>query len=725
MARRTRTRTAWWRNRTLLRWGLLTVLAGAAFSGVLLFVAWHRVCANGACPSIAGLADYDPEQASKVYAADGRLIKDLGEERRTVISLDQMSPAVAAAFLSVEDKRFYRHHGIDWVRFVGALRTVALAAVGIGRVQGFSTITMQLAGNLFPEQINRGDRQGLRGIARKLREARVAREIERTYSKDRILELYLNQIELGNRAFGVEAASLRYFGKSARQVNVAEAAMLAALAKGPTLYNPRRNPRFAMQRRNLVINLMRKAGRLSPVSAEAWKAYPVALASRSDFSGVGEYFVEYVRQLLRPRFGADLYRGGYRIYTTIDLDMQQAAERALDAQLQAIENGALGRFPHPTYREILAQQNREIEADTSPYLQGLMLTLEARTGQIRAMVGGRDWEGSKFNRVTQALRQPGSTFKPFVYSANLRAGYPLSEILDDAPISLPMPEGQEPWEPQNFDNRFLGPMTLRQGLFNSRNTIAVRAGLQVGVDAVLAEASQFGISTRIDPVPSIFIGAATLSPLELIGAYTAFANLGVRTEPVAILRVEDRSGAIVWEPESRAVTVMDSVQAWLMLDVLRDVVRRGTAYSAVTARGFPHPAGGKTGTTNDGFDVWFVGFTADLVTGVWMGYDLPRKIMPNAQGGRLAAPAWTAMMREVYERRAAPLEWVMPEGVSTLMIDESTGEVATPFCPLALVRREFFIPGTEPGVPCRRHSPFSFGPRPSDSTHGGTGGGRH
>ncbi len=685
-------------------------MALGALGLALLFGAWQRVCSGGACPSIAGLADYDPEQASKVYAADGRLIKDLGDERRTVVSLDQMSPAVAAAFLSVEDKRFYRHHGIDWIRFVGSLRTVVQAAVGIGRVQGFSTITMQLAGNLFPDQIDRNDRRGFPGISRKLREAKVALEIERNYSKDKILELYLNQIELGNRAFGVEAASQRYFGKSVRQVNVAEAAMLAAVARGPTLYNPRRNPRFALRRRNLVINLMRNARRLSPVSAEAWKAYPIALSTRSDYSGVGEYFVEYVRQLLRPRFGADLYRAGFRIYTTIDLDMQQAAERALEAQLDAIEDGAYGRFPHKTYREILAQEDGDDPAaDRSPYLQGLMLSMEAKTGYVRAMVGGRDWEGSKFNRVTQAYRQAGSTFKPFVYSAALRAGYPLSQIIDDAPVSLEMPEGQEPWEPQNFDNTFRGPMTMREGLFNSRNIIAVKVGLEIGLDAVINEATSFGITTRIPRVPSIFIGAATLSPLELISAYSAFSTMGVRTEPVAILRVEDREGNIVWQPESRSVAVMDSIQAWLMVDALRDVVRRGTAAVPVTGQGFTIPTGGKTGTTNDGFDVWFIGFTPDLVTGVWMGFDAPQKIMGNAQGGRLAAPAWTAMMREVYERRVKPKPWTIPEGVVTEVIDQSTGEIATPFCPLPFVREEFFLPGTEPRVHCRVHSPFGFG----------------
>lgn len=690
----------------------MILFAGAAllFSGTLGYGVWTRVCAGGACPSIAGLADYDPEQASKVYAADGRLIRDLGEERRTVVTLREMSPAVPAAFLAVEDKRFYRHHGIDWIRFAGALRTVALAAVGIGQVEGFSTITMQLAGNLFPEQIDRSQRQGLAGLTRKIREAKVALEIERSYAKDRILELYLNQIDLGNRAYGVEAASQRYFGKSVRQLNVAEAAMLAALPKAPSRYNPRRSPRLAVQRRNLVIALLEANGRLGHQSAEAWKAYPLALASRSDYSGVGEYFVEYVRQLLRPRFGADLYRAGYRIYTTLDLDIQQAAEQALETQLRAIEDGAYGAFPHQTYQQYLAARgDDEITSDVSPYLQGLGLTLEAKTGYIRAMVGGRDWESSKFNRVTQAFRQAGSTFKPIVFSAAIRAGYPLSTMVEDAPITIEMPEGQEPWEPQNYDNQFEGLMTMRRGLYRSRNTVAVRVGQMIGADAVISEAADFGITTPIPPVPSIFIGAATLSPLELISAFTTFANLGTRTEPQAILRVEDRQGNIVWEPGIRTVPVLDSVQAWVITDALRDVVRRGTAWNATAGQGFTVPAGGKTGTTNDGFDVWFIGFTPDLVAGFWMGFDQPQKIKGNATGGVLTAPAWTAMMREIYERRTVPAPWAKPDGVVERSIDETTGELATPFCPVDLLRTEYFVPGTEPHQPCHRHSPFGFG----------------
>jgi penicillin-binding protein 1A len=680
---------------------LVGFLATVAFGLAVLVAAWSRACAGNSCPSIEELGGYDPDQASKVYAADGRLITDLGLERRTVIPLGEMSPYVKTAFLATEDKRFYSHHGIDWVRVFGAIKTNVFQ---LRFAEGFSTITMQLARNIWDEDISGSDKS----LGRKLREAKVAREIERKYSKDKILEIYLNQIPLGNGAYGVEAASQRYFGKSVRDVNVAEAATLAAIPKAPTRYNPRRNPNLNIQRRNTVLNLLRDNGLLNAGDTERWKAYPLLLSSHSDYSGVAEYFVEYVRQQLEARFGRELYTSGYRIYTSLDLDIQQAAERALEARLEAIENGADGKFTHETYRQYMDSRSDEAENGnraTSPYLQGLAVTLEAKTGYIRAMVGGRDFEDSKFNRATQALRQPGSTFKPIVYATAVEAGYPLSHVMVDDPLSVELDPMEPPWAPQNYDLEFDGPMTLRRALYLSRNIIAIKLGMELGEQAVISEATKFGITTRVPAFPSIHIGSADVIPLEMIAAYTTFANLGSRTVPNAVLRVEDRSGKIVWQPPVRTIDVMDTAHAWLMTDVLRDVVRHGTAVGSVGAR-INFPAGGKTGTTNDGFDVWFIGFTPDMVTGLWIGFDQPKKIKANAQGGVLVAPAWTAMMREVYERRSVPVAWSRPPGLTALDVDKTTGYKATPFCPKDVHYIESFIPGTEPGAFCPVHSPF-------------------
>lgn len=690
----------WWHTPRIRSNLITTVLAVFALGSGLGLGAWSRACAGASCPSIAGLTSYDPDQASKVYAADGRLITDLGLQRRTVVPLNRMSPAVVAAFIITEDKRFYEHHGVDWVRFFGAMK----ANLFKGRVaQGFSTITMQLAGNLWPEDINRQDRS----LSRKIREVQVAREIEQSFPKDKILELYLNQIDLGNRAFGVEVAAQRYFGKPSRDLNVAEAATLAALPKAPGRYNPRKNPHLAVFRRNIILDLLHDSGLLSAEEAERWKAYPLLLSSRSDFSEVAPYFVEYVRQQLDTRYGSDLYKAGLRIYTTLDLDMQQAAERALEQQLEAIEAGTYGKYPRGSYSDYLDQRgDDDFTPAQSPYLQGLVVTLEAKTGAIRAMVGGRDFQDSKFNRATQAARQPGSTFKPFVYSAAIRAGYPLSTIMVDDPISVEIDPGQPPWEPQNYDEKFEGPMTLRQALYTSRNIIAVKLGMEIGPQAVIGEATKFGLSAqRIPPYPSIYIGSADVIPLEIISAYTAFANLGSRTVPTAIDHVEDRAGNILWQPRPRTEQVMDPAHAWLMTDVLRDVVRRGTAAGSVGAR-FSIPTGGKTGTTNDYTDVWFIGFTPDLVTGIWMGMDKPEKIKANAQGGLLAAPAWTTMMKEIYERRPAPPEWVRPDSLTFAEIDRSTGYRFTPFCPKDQHAVEWYLPGTEPKEFCPVHNAF-------------------
>jgi penicillin-binding protein 1A len=664
---------------------------------------WTRVCAGRACPSIAVLDDYRPQQTSKVYAVDGRLVTELGLERRTLIRLDEMPPALKQAFLAVEDKRFYQHHGIDFTRILGALKANIFSQ---SWGQGFSTITMQLARNVFPDRISREKKLG-----RKLKEVRVALELERTYSKDRILELYLNQIPLGNGAFGVETAAMRYFGKSSRDLNVAEAALLAALPKAPGRYNPRRYPARAVRRRNVILDLMREQGYLSTAQAEEAKAYPLTLSARADYGDVAPYFVEWIRQTLDARFGRDLYEQGLRVYTTLDLDIQQAAERALENQLEVIENGAYGRFPHRSFAQYLAAANGGAEGrSTTPYLQGAMIAMDAETGAIRAMVGGRDFDDSKFNRATQALRQPGSTFKPFVYSAAIRAGHSTTEMLEDAPISLPQPDGTV-WEPVNFEeNTFHGMTTLRTALALSINLVTIRLGLELGAAAVVEEAHRYGISTPVPAVPAMFIGSADVIPLEMVSAYTAFANLGVRSAPIAILRVEDPQGRVLWQPQPRRERVMAPDQAYVMTDMLRDVVRVGTASGAVRRTGFTLPAGGKTGTTNDFTDVWFIGFTRELVAGFWMGFDQPQTIKQGAQGGIFVVPAWGAFMREVYERRPSPGEWMRPAGVVSREIDSGSGKLATPYCPASSRRWEVFSPGHEPLEYCPLHPGPSAGP---------------
>jgi len=673
--------------------GLMIASAFVLSFGVGLFYAsWALVCRGGRCPAVQVLDEYTPRQTSKLYAADGRFIAEIGLERRTVIRIDEIPPMVRSAFVVPEDKRFYKHAGIDWARVPSAIiadiRTRSFS-------QGFSTITMQLARNIFPERISRE-----KSLVRKLKEAKVARAIETKYSKDRILELYLNQIYLGNGAYGIESASQRYFGKSVKDLNLAEAATLAAIPKSPGRYDPRRAPDRVIQRRNTIIELLRREGEVSDADASLAKAYPLRLAKKTDAGEFAPYFVEWVRQLLDEQFGRQLYEQGLKVYTTLDVELQSAAERALENQLRNIEAGRYGAYKHISYERYAAQasdNDDERVSPNSPYLQGAMIAMDPRSGSVRALVGGRNFDDSKFNRAVQALRQPGSTFKPFVYASGIQNGRPPSYILDDSPLSY-TPEGGQTWEPQNYDNKFEGKMPLRRALFESRNLATIRLGMELGETTVIDEAKRFGISTPIPPYPSIHIGAASVYPIEMVAAYSAFATLGMRSTPMAITRVENQKGDVLWEPQPTRVAVMSPEEAWLMVDMLKDVVRRGTAAGSVGSQ-FRIPAGGKPGTTNDGTDVWYIGFTSDLVAGVWMGLDRPQKIKANAQGGLLAAPAWTAFMSQVYRRKPPPPDWPRPAGIMTQTVDLTTNTLWTQGC-AGVEGVEFFVPGTEPTQVC-------------------------
>jgi penicillin-binding protein 1A len=411
-----------------------------------------------------------------------------------------------------------------------------------------------------------------------------------------------------------------------------------------------------------------------------------------------------VRQQLEEQFGEKLYSDGLKIFTTLDIDIQQAAERNLERQLRAIEAGKWGAWKHPTFEQYLSRSLSDSEGnESSPYLQGALVAMDPRNGAVRAMIGGRDFDDSKFNRATQALRQPGSTFKPIVYADAIHSGLSASHLLDDSPLTLPQFGGTD-WTPQNYDLKFMGIMPLRQALYLSRNLATIRLGLELGPQSVIEMARKLGITTTIPPYPSIFIGSADVYPIEMIAAYSAFATLGVRTAPHGIVRVENAKGQVLWEGTPLRYDVLSREEAWLMVNMMKDVLSKGSAAS-VGASGFRIPAAGKTGTTNDYTDVWFIGYTPDLLAGVWMGFDRPQKIQANAQGGRLAAPAWTSFMTEVYQRRLKPPDWPRPEAIITRQIDDSTGLLRNPFCPVTLVTSEYYIEGTEPTKECDVHTP--------------------
>ena len=698
--------------------------------------AWQNLCVD--CPSIAQISTWEPQQTSKILSHDGRLVAEIGLERRTWVALDDLPDYVAQAFVALEDKRFYSHHGFD---LRGILRSAVRAVLNRSFAGGGgSTITQQLARNMFENRIGREKR-----LARKLKELQVALALEHTYSKDQILEAYINQINYDRGWYGIQTASRNYFGKYATEVNPAEAALLAAIPNRPSYYNPLRNPENALGRRNLALGLMVQQGYLTQEEGEGWKGWALPEAQPETREGLAPYFQEWVRQMLDDRFGDQLYTGGLIVHTTLDLDMQGAAELSMEEGWAGIE--AREGYEHPLYEDF-AHLTDPLEESETPYLQGLFIALDPQTGGVRAMVGGRDFRHSKFNRATQAMRQAGSSFKPFVYTAALASGIPASHIIIDAPVVLPQVSGEE-WKPQNFTEDFLGPITIREGLRRSINMIAINLGLEVGLETVAQTARRMGIRTEIERYPSTSIGAAEVIPLQIAEAYSTFATLGTRVRPQPILSVQNPEGEILWEPQPERTQVLDSLTARIMVSMLEDVVAQGTAYTAVRLNaGLPYdvPAGGKTGTTNDGTNVWFMGFTPNLMAAVWFGMDRPVNIWERATGGGDAAPVWGRFMRRVYysdstqayadsvfhargygavplpeEESEEPLtlgadslpelgtrgyllpipeRWPFLPGLISRQVDNRSGLLASRWCPADSAYTEYYLPGTEPTEFC-------------------------
>jgi 1A family penicillin-binding protein len=588
--------------------------------------------------------------------------------------------------VAVEDRRFYEHSGVDAVGIARALKSNVENGFGKG---GASTITQQLIGSMFPGAVDRRDIS----LERKLREAKLAVELEQRYGKDRILEAYLNQIYFGHGWFGIEAAAQHYFGKPASKLNIEETAMLAALPKGAGVYSPKIDPQKALERRNLVLGIMAENGVISAAEATAAKRRPIRLAPNHGYSARPPWVIDQVRQFLEQTYGPKYGTLGLRVWTTVDPIAQNAADSALAAGLRNVE-----RMPWYRAARYGSDAARATPAGTN-YLQGLVVSVDARTGEILAMTGGRDWNDSKFNRVMQARRQPGSAFKPIVYSTALEHGITPGTIMEDTALYIER-RGSPAYEPKNSDNLFRGPLTVRQALTQSINTIAIQLGMQVGYDTVVSAARRFGITSAIPAYPSSMIGAGAVRPIELVGAYTAFANRGLRVEPFLIRRVADAQGKVLFDAKARGVRTLSPEVAFLTTDLMKDAAEKGTGREARARLPAHIPMAGKTGTTDDGTDTWYVGFTPEIVTGVWIGFDAPRPIGAGAYGGTLAAPIWGEMMRKVYARRTAPAAWSVPAGVVAVAVDPVTGFPATAPCSPGTAAHEYFLVGTEPWNAC-------------------------
>jgi 1A family penicillin-binding protein len=619
-------------------------------------------------------------QASLVFARDGALIGEIGRESRTSVAIRTLPKYVGQAFVAVEDQRFYQHDGVDLIGVAGAIKGKLLERITGDHRGGASTITQQLVGNMHPDQIDRRDMS----VARKLREQQAAREMEKHYSKEQILEAYINQINFGHGWYGVESASRHYFGKSASRLSLAEAATLAALPKSPVGYDPTRFPDRAKGRRDLILALMAQQGLISAADADRARAEPVVTAPDAGLAAPAGYFVDAVRQAMQST-GLNLGAGGYRVYTTADVSLQRAAVQSLVEGTLKVEQRP--GYDHPTLAA---------SPDKAAALEGVVVVLEPSTGDVRALVGGRDYQLAPYNRAMLALRQPGSSFKPFVYAKALEDSLSAATVVPDTAITITLESG-ETYSPDNSDGKFMGPVTLRDALTFSRNPVAVQLAIAVGLDSVAAIGHRAGITTPIAAVPSSALGASAVRPIDYVAAYTVWANLGSVVEPRFVTRIEDPAGRVVYQRgPSVPKSVMDPRVAFIVRDMMRDAAERGTGGPARRAVPSTIPVAGKTGTTNDNVDVWFLGMTPDLVAGVWLGFDRPRTIAPGAAGGSLAAPIWGAMMARYYAGRPSPAAWTPPVGLITAELDRATGQLADASTPAAQRYTEYFIPGTEP-----------------------------
>ena len=643
------------------------LLVGALVAAVGVFDAWLATCGFDRCPTTAEIRAYQPAEGGQVLDRQGREMARLQPIRRINVPLRTVPRTVREAFVATEDRRFYDHRGVD-VR--GAARALVRNVASLGVREGFSTITMQAARNTFlAHRFPYTDRS----LRRKLIELRIAGLMEQALTKDRILELYLNVIYLGNGTYGVEAASRDLFGRSVEHVSLAEAATLAALPKGPSAYTPRRHPQRARVRRDLVLGLMVREGYITAARAAEAKAsrLRVAQAAAWDSPGEDSYAVDAVRAFVDSVLqGNALRHGDLVVHTTLDARAQRAAQRAV------------------TRHAARVQQHSRRGAQG---VEGAMIAIDPRTGAIRALVGGRVYRPKGYNRAFAARRQPGSAFKPFVYAAALSAGYTPASPVDDTPVEVQQ-EGRV-WRPANYDDEYLGRTTLRRALTRSANAATVRLARAVGERRVVELAHTNGIKSDLAAVPAIALGALEVTPLELVTAYAPFANGGHRVTPHLVTRIDAADGTVLWSGEPGTEPVMDPRDAFLLTSMLESAVNRGTG-RPVREGGVRVPVAGKTGTTNNGADVWFVGYTPSVVAGFWFGYDTPRSLGTGAAGGRFAAPAWAEFYRTGWNADADAEGWPVPDGLVPVMVDPASGLLADEWC--SEREREWFKPGTEP-----------------------------
>ncbi len=655
----------------LVTFTICTFVLGGAAAGLL-------IAYMNEIPLVSDLKEYKPSLSTKIYDANGNLITQLYVEQRTLIPLSKIPLAMQQAIIATEDTHFYQHWGLD---IQGIIRAAIVDLLHHRIIEGASTITQQLARNLFLTRE--------RTFSRKIKEAILAIQIERSYTKKEILEMYLNQIYFGNGAYGIESAARTYFGEHADELNLSECATLAGIPKSPNDYNPIHDIVKATRRRDVVLDKMVDAGYITRQVADETKAMPIVV-KRTEVQNA-PYFTEYVRQQLETVYGSNaIYKGGLLVYTTLDLNLQQMAQDAIENGLDTADKKA---EEYLKYFFTLGQK---------PTLQGALLVMDPHTGYIKAMVGGRDFSVSQFNRAVQAERQPGSSFKPFIYSAAIDNGFTESDIIEDAPIVYTDASGHQ-WKPSNYEDKFFGPTTIRTALTHSRNVVTVKLLDKIGINTAVNYAKKMGIQSPLNRDLTLALGTSDVNLLEMTDAYCTLANQGIHVEPMSIISVKDSYGRTLEQHVPQSQEVLSAKTAYIVTNMLQNVINEGTG-EQIRRLGFTLPAAGKTGTTNDFSDAWFMGYTPDLCTGVWVGYDDRRSIGKFLTGGIIAAPIWEDFMKHALEGQP-PKDFPVPAGIKFVKVCDQSGQLATPYC--KRVEEVPFAAGTEPTRYCQVHQPGS------------------
>ncbi len=690
----------------------LLILAGMLGILVLIIVLSRNL------PSIEQLENYDPDLVTRIYSSDGEVLNELFVQKRVFIELDRIPDFMQYAIVASEDRRFFKHWGLS-MRSIA--RAIMVNTLSLSYRQGFSTLTQQLARNLY-KSVGFED-----SILRKVKEMITAIQIERTYTKEEILEMYLNTVHFGHGTYGVEAATKRFFGKESIFLSIDESALLAGLLPAPASYSPIHYPDRAISRRNTVLRLMRDQGYIKKVEYEENRAKSLETVLEVPKRGSAPYFTEYVRRILEKEdtaLGINIYRDGLKIYTTLDSRLQSIAEEAVMKTIIADQNRLNKRlynnreeFEDLAYLTIYEEDSLKMMLDGEGELykdlrdkllvQCAFVAIDPHTGAIIAMVGGRPDYHDQYNRAVQARRQPGSVFKPFVYTTALENGYPVTEQLLNQPVVLNiqnMDGTWVKWKPQNYDGSTGGLTTFREGLRKSMNLISVRMVQQdiAPAEQVKQTAKRMGINTDIRAVDAIALGTSEVYPIEMVSAYSALANGGVYSKPFAITKIEDRYGNIVKEYYPNRKEVLSEETAFLMTSLMQTVMDRGTGGSARWKYKFNRPAAGKTGTTQGWSDAWFVGYTPQISAGCWFGVDdFKVPLGPGQDGSKAALPAWAMFMKSAHDTLELPIEnFKKPNGIKDKEICTVTKKVPLPACPL---EQEIFKIGTEPTQKCNVH----------------------